>query len=160
MSQRVSRALATGAVCVGLLTAATGLATAAVPRSGAAAAASATACSGTVRITAFAFQPAEVAPGGSSPATLTAKNCTGTSRTVSETWYGRFSAPTPGIPAGCPVLDPFLRPVVLAPHAKVATTTTYSVPTGCTATQLAVTVTVTDQTGAVLAQQTADLRIG
>ena len=157
MSQRVSRVLATGAVCFGLLTAGAGVATAGVPRANAPAA---TACSGTVRITAFAFHPAEVAPGGSSPAALTAKNCTATSQTVSETWYGRFSAPTAGFPTGCPVLDPFLRSVVLAPRAKVTTTTTYSVPTGCTATQLAVTVTVTDQTGTVLAQQTADLRIG
>ncbi|MFC1418850.1 hypothetical protein [Streptacidiphilus cavernicola] len=156
MPHRTSRVLATGAACLTLLLSGAGVASAGVPSAGTGAG---TACSGTVRITAFAFQPPEAAPGGSSTATLTAKNCTATSQTVSETWYGRFSGPTTGIPTGCPVLDPFLRPVTLAPHAKATTSTGYNVPTGCTATQLAVTVSITNATGTVLAQQTADLLI-
>ena len=73
---------------------------------GTAAAASTTlaaACTGTVQVTGFSFDPSRVSPGGRSVATLTVQNCTSTAVSVSATWFGRFTAPgVTGIPAGCP----------------------------------------------------------
>ncbi|MHA6764972.1 hypothetical protein [Streptacidiphilus sp. PAMC 29251] len=132
MSRRVRRVSAAAAACLGLLVGAAGVASAA-PSSSAGASAgvnavSPTACSGVVQITAFAFHPPRVPAGQTSPAELTLKNCTAATQQVNETWLGRFSGSSTGIPAGCPVLDPFLRPVTLAPHAKTTTSTTYNYP--------------------------------
>lgn len=116
--------------------------------------------SSVVVIDGFAFSPATVARGQSSAATLAAHNCTGTSQTVSETWYGKFVSGTgTGIPAGCPVLDPFLRSVTFGPHAAVTTSTVYSTFAGCTATGLQITVKLASSTGAALGQATATLNI-
>ena len=156
MPRRIARALTTGAAALGLLVGAGGVAAAGAP---AATAATPLSCSGVVQINAFAFTPAQVLAGQSSTASLTARNCTAKSQTVNEMWYGRFSNASTGIPAGCPVLDPFIRSVSIAAHAKTTTATTYTVNSGCTATQLAVTVTISAQDGTVLAQRTANLRI-
>lgn len=147
-----------------LLTASASLAIAGGPASAATAAGSAGAAvcstSGVVVVDGFVFNPATVARGQSSAATLAAHNCTGTSQTVSETWYGRFvSATGTGIPAGCPVLDPFLRSVTFGPYAAVTTSTVYSTFAGCTATGLQITVRLTSSTGAALGQATATLNI-
>lgn len=116
-------------------------------------------CSGTIGIDSFAFDPAVVLPGASSDATLTATNCTGMSQSVTETWTGRFTSATgTGVPAGCPVIDPLARPVTFAPHTQVATATSYLVPSGCAASGLTVTVTIS-QDGTQLAQGSADLVI-
>lgn len=112
-----------------------------------------------IQITAFAFSPPQVTRGQSATANLTALNCTGATQQTNETWYGRFIGPGPGIPPGCPVIDPLLRPVTFAPHAQVTTSTSYLVFSGCTATQLAITVNITGSTGALLAQRTAYLTI-
>ena len=158
MSRRSARVLTAGAACLGLLMGAAGATAAAAPT--ASAVPGPTACAGVVRITAFAFHPPQVPPGQTSPAVLTVKNCTGVSQTVNETWLGRFSGSSTGVPSGCPVLDPFLRPVTIAAHGTNSTSTTYSFPSGCTPAQLAVTVTITSQSGTQLAQQTAVLTFG
>jgi len=144
-----------GAACLGAVLATTGTASAAPTASG-----SPVSCAEVILVDSFAFQPAQVLPGQSSTATLTATNCTGASQTVTETWYGRFLGPSTGIPAGCVAIDPFERSVEFAAHTEVSTATGYLVPTGCTATELAVTVTITGQDGTVLAQPTAYLAIG
>ncbi|MFC1432434.1 hypothetical protein ACEZDB_17430 [Streptacidiphilus sp. N1-3] len=149
-----------GAACLGLLLGAAGATAAAAPQVSPAPGPGPTACAGVVRITAFAFHPSQVPPGQTSPAVLTVKNCTGVSQTVNETWLGRFSGSSTGAPSACPVLDPFLRPVTIAAHGTNSTSTTYSSPSGCTPAQLAVTVTITSQSGTQLAQQTAVLTFG
>jgi hypothetical protein len=113
-----------------------------------------------LRVGALTWDPPSVPAGGTSAATLTATNCTGQDQTVSETWSGRFlSGSSTGIPSGCPAVDPLPRTVTFAPHARVATTTSYLVFPGCTADRLRLTVTVSQ--GAVqLASRTADLIIG
>ncbi|WP_327286825.1 hypothetical protein [Streptomyces sp. NBC_01198] len=118
-------------------------------------------CSGVLRVNSFAFDPPSVFAGKSSAAALTATNCTGQSQAVAETWTGRFSSDSSsgtGIPPGCPVLDPYPRPVTFGPHERVTTSTTYTTFAGCTATRLTVTVTIT-QGGTQLARRSADLVI-
>ncbi|MGW5349662.1 hypothetical protein ACWERV_03960 [Streptomyces sp. NPDC004031] len=107
----------------------------------------------------LAFSPPSVAPGGTSSASLTVTNCTGQPQTVGETWYGRFlSDGSPGLPAGCPVIDPLPRPVTLAPGASLTSTTGYLVLPGCTADRLRLTVTL-GQGGTTLGSRTADLLV-
>lgn len=116
-------------------------------------------CSGVLRVNSFAFDPPSVSAGQSSGAVLTVRNCTGQTQAVTETWTGRFSTGTgTGIPPGCPALDPFPRPVTLTPHQRNTTTTTYIAFTGCAATHLTVTVTIT-QGATQLAHVSADLTI-
>ncbi|HEY3477658.1 MAG TPA: hypothetical protein VGL02_02060 [Streptomyces sp.] len=116
-------------------------------------------CSGVVRINSLTFSPAEVAPGGTSAATLKATNCTGVTQSVTETWTARWgSDASGGIPQGCPVLDPLLRGVSFAPYAHNATSTGYLVFAGCTADRLTVTVTLRQGT-TLLGQRSADLLI-
>lgn len=118
-------------------------------------------CAGVLRVNSFAFDPPSVFVGKSSAGTLSATNCTGQSQAVTETWTGRFSADPAsgtGIPPGCPVFDPLPRQVTFGPHQRVATTTTYTTFTGCTATRLTVTVTIT-QGGTQLARTSAELAI-
>jgi len=147
----------TCAASLGILTATGGAAMAATPAAGIA---SPSTCHGVISINSFVFIPPHVLAGQSSAATLSATNCTSATQKVTETWFGRFEGPTPGIPAGCPAIDPFPRPVTFAPHASLTTATSYLVFSGCTATDLAVTVVITSSTGATLAQQTAVLQIG
>ncbi|MGI5237881.1 hypothetical protein [Dactylosporangium sp. CA-139066] len=128
---------------------------------GPAAQAAASACVGTIQITSFGFNPAQVTPGQSSTATVVARNCTARSQQVSVMTVARFVGATTGIPAGCPVIDP-LPParVTIAPRASYSSSTTYVVFAGCTATALEATVRITDSTsGTLLATQTARLTI-
>lgn len=119
-----------------------------------------TTCSGVVRIDGFAFDPPEIAPGGSSTATLAATNCTASSQTVSETWYGTWlsSSGTTGIPSGCPAIDPLPRTVAFAPHQSLGTSSAWYVFPGCTANGLRLTVRIT-QGPTLLGQAVADLKI-
>jgi hypothetical protein len=144
-----------------LLTASASLALAAGTASAASAATPAVcATSDVIVIDGFAFNPATVARGQSSAATLAAHNCTGQTQVVSETWYGKFlSATGTGLPAGCPVLDPFSKSVTFGPHAAVTSSTTYSTFPGCTASALRVTVSLTSSGGASLGSATATLTI-
>jgi hypothetical protein len=117
-------------------------------------------CTGTVQITSLTFNPAHVAPGQSSTATVVARNCTNQPVQASVLFLGRFVGPSTGIPAGCPVIDPLPpRQVSFAAHGRYSTSVGYLVFAGCTATSLQVTARFTDATGAVLATRTASLPI-
>ena len=116
-------------------------------------------CTGTVKITSFAFVPATVARGQSSTATLKARNCTGTVQQTTTYWYGHFSGPGTGIPAGCPVIDPLPRPLAFTAHGTGSLQTTYRVFPTCTATSLTITVRVVGSGGTVLASRNATLAI-
>lgn len=144
-----------------LLTASASLALAAGTASAAASATPAVcSTSSVIVIDGFVFNPATVARGQSSAATLAAHNCTGQTQVVSETWYGRYlSATGTGLPAGCPVIDPLERSVTFGPHAAVTSSTTYSTFAGCTASALQVTVSLTSSSGAALGSATATLAI-
>ena len=115
-------------------------------------------CSGVIQITRLAFAPPAVTPGGTSTANLAARNCTGTSQQTTAVWLGRFVGPAAGIPPGCPAIDPLPLSASFAPHAQLRSSVGYLVPSGCTATQLQVTVEI-EQGGTVLAERTADLGI-
>jgi hypothetical protein len=88
-----------------LVTASTALAAAAVVTAGGTAAADtpaadtpAAGCSSAVRVDGFAFDPPAVAPGGTSTATLSATNCTGSDLVLSELWSYHY-VPDPWGPA-------------------------------------------------------------
>lgn len=112
-----------------------------------------------IAIDGFAFSPAIVARGQSSTATLAAHNCTALTQVVSETWYGKYIGSGTGIPAGCPVIDPFVRSVTFAPFASVSTGTRYSTFASCTASALQITVKLANSSGVALGQATATLTI-
>jgi hypothetical protein len=112
----------------------------------------------TIQITNLFFQPPAVAPGHSSQAILSAVNCTALPQSASAQWAGRFVGPTPGIPAGCPVIDPIALPMSFPPNGQLTSTIGYLVPASCTATSLVVTVTISQQ-GTVVAQRSARLAI-
>ena len=129
---------------------------AAVGGAGPATAAGPAACTGTVQITGFTFTPATGSPGQTATATLTAQNCTNQPVSATATWSGRFVGAGGGVPAGCPVIDPLARPADFAAGGTITQSTGYLVFSGCTATDLQVTVRITAG-GVLLAQQTADL---
>jgi hypothetical protein len=116
-------------------------------------------CSGTIRITSFAFQPPTIAPGQSSAATLAARNCMAQTVQATSYWFGTWVGSTTGIPAGCPVIDPLPRSMTFAPNALVMLSTSYLVFPSCTATALQVTVRIGGSGGATLASRTATLTI-
>lgn len=110
----------------------------------------------TIYLTSLIWSPASVLPGQSSEATATAVNCTNVTQSAGEEWLGRFVGPTGGFPAGCPVIDPYIRSIALPPHAIVSDATGYLVPSGCTATGLIVTVDIL-QNGVVVSTRSAEL---
>jgi hypothetical protein len=77
-------------------------------------------------------------------------------------FVARFIGPQPGIPAGCPAIDPLPpQPAQFVPHGTFTASLTYRVFAGCTATALRVTARFFDAaTGAEVANQSADLPIG
>jgi hypothetical protein len=84
-----------------LVTATAALAAAAVVTAGGPAAADGTpasGCSSAVRVDGFAFDPPAVVPGGTSTATLSATNCTGSDLVLSELWSYHY-VPDPWGPA-------------------------------------------------------------
>ncbi len=112
-----------------------------------------------VSITSLRFHPRHVAAGGSAVVKVTARNCTHQPQAVTLTWLGQFAGPQPGIPAGCPVMDP------VAQHANLESRGTFKAKLGvevfasCTATSLTETARFTGAGGTVLAEKTAALRI-
>jgi hypothetical protein len=115
-----------------------------------------------LQINGFAFYPAQVPPGQSATADLISTNCTTQSLATEEEWTGRWLPASGTGPApGCPVIDPFLREVYYAPGQQVAQNTVYVVPAGCSAAELAVTVTITTLNGSAgqSVSATAYLRI-
>jgi hypothetical protein len=150
-----ARTLIAGLLCAGALSA-TALSVAALPAS----AAGTSPCPSTavLQITHMAFNPAVVFPGQSSTVHVAALNCTGQSVHASLTWLARFVGPTPGIPSGCPAIDPLSVPANFAPHGRFAGKLTYLVPAGCTATSLVSTAEFAVG-GAVVAEKSASLTI-
>jgi len=135
---------------IGLLAATGALPAAAQTRAGT----TASGCTGVVEITHLAFKPAEVAPGNSSTAHMTARNCTGESQSTTSQWTGTFT----GDRTGCPAIDPLSQPLNFPPNGTVKAKVGYEVPSGCNATYLQVTVEISEG-GTPLAQKTANLKI-
>ncbi|HEV2343037.1 MAG TPA: hypothetical protein VGS97_02985 [Actinocrinis sp.] len=130
------------------------------PASASAHAALACTTAGPIEINGFAFNPAQVFAGQSSTADLITTNCTNTSVTTSEQWTGQWiSLSGTGFPAGCPVIDPFIRSATYAPGQELAENTTYLVPAACQATELAVTVRISVGAGTPGVTATAYLKI-
>ena len=156
---RTAALLLTGPAALGLSLAASGPAAAAGQPAHAVPAACATATP--IRLNGFAFAPPEVTPGNSATADLITTNCTANTLATTEEWLGQWQSPTStGLPPnGCPVIDPFIRQVTYAPGQELAENTTYLVPAGCTATELAVTVRISTTTGANVLTAIAYLKI-
>jgi hypothetical protein len=112
----------------------------------------------TIQITSLVFQPPAVPPGRTSQAIVSAVNCTAVSQQASAEWLGRFVGSAPGVPTGCPVIDPLLQPMNFPPHGRLTGTVGYLVPGSCTATGLVVTVEIL-QNGKVVTQRSAELTI-
>lgn len=113
-----------------------------------------TACPGGIVITQLKFAPPRVAPGHSSTAHLTVRNCTELSAQASSTWVAKFTGNT----TGCPVLDPLSMAITLPPRSTEHYKAGYEAPDGCDASALQLTVRISSS-GGVIAQRTADLRI-
>ncbi len=89
----------------------------------------------------------------------TARNCTHQPQAVTLTWLGQFAGPQPGIPAGCPVMDPVAQHTTLKPRGTFKAKLGVQVFPSCTATSLSETARLTGAGGTVLAERTAALRI-
>lgn len=115
---------------------------------------------GPIQVDGFAFTPAQVAPGQSSTADLITTNCSNATLATTQQWSGQWlSAAGTVPPPGCPIIDPLVRSVTYAPGQQVAENTTYTVPVGCQADELAVTVRITLSTGTTTVSGTAYLKI-
>jgi hypothetical protein len=112
-----------------------------------------------VAITSLHFHPRHVAAGGSAVVRVTARNCTHQPQTVTLTWLGQFAGPQPGIPPGCPAMDPVGQRSNVKPRGTFKAKLGVQVFTSCTATSLSETARLTGTGGTVLAEQTAALRI-
>lgn len=151
---RTAALLLTGSAAIGLGLAVSGPA-AAAGRPDAPAAASVCATSAPLELNGFAFAPPEVTPGNEATADLITTNCTTGTLATEEEWLGQWLAPTgTGLPAGCPVIDPFVRGVTYDPNQELAANTTYLVPAGCEAVGLEVTVRISDAGATVLTATT------
>lgn len=115
-------------------------------------------CPGVIQITQLAFDSATVLRGQTATAHLVARNCTAQTVTTSLTWAGRFIGSSPGIPAGCPAIDPIAKQVTFAPRGKDTDSLGYLIFPGCTATALSTTTTFSSG-GTILAQATAQVTI-
>jgi len=122
----------------------------------------ASACVGTIQITSLTFTDSTPVQGGQiAHLTLVAQNCTSQSQSAKVMWTGRFTIPpSPNIAPGCAAIDPLVPPLNFAPSAQATATMSYLIFSGCTATDLAITATISSGTGStVFAQQTAHLTI-
>jgi hypothetical protein len=127
------------------------------PMAPAPAAAVPTGCTGTVVIAQLRFHPHVVPPGASSTAVLVADNCTARRLTTSVQWEGRYVGPGPGLPPGCPAIDPIAMPADFPPHGSLTSSVTYTVLAGCRASSLRVTAMIRGSSGRLLAQESARL---
>jgi hypothetical protein len=123
--------------------------------------ASAATCTGTgtVQIISLSFNPASIAPGQRSTATMVAQNCTAQAITATSTWAARLIGPGTGIPPGCPAIDPLAQATNFPAGGQVTVGLGYLTFASCTATALQLTVTVNGAAGP-LASQTATLLLG
>lgn len=104
-----------------------------------------------IELNSFTFVPATAAPGGQSAAILVTTNCTNLSVATSQTWLGQWlSASGTGIPSGCPVIDPLARAADYSPGQERVDSTGYTVPSGCTANALKVTVRINSGSTTIL----------
>ncbi|MEU4333136.1 cellulose-binding domain-containing protein [Micromonospora lupini] len=118
------------------------------------------ACTGTVQIQSLTFNPPRVVPGQAVTATAVGQNCTAQQQQFSTAIYARFVGSTPGIPTGCPALDPLPGwTVTVDPGATFSWHEGYFVRSGCTATGLEVTARVEDHATGTLLTQTATVPI-
>ena len=157
---RIAALLLAGPAALGLGLAASGPAAAAAGADARAAAPEACTTTTAIELGGFAFAPSEVTPGNSATADLITTNCTGAALATEEEWTGQWLSPTgTGLPSGCPVIDPLVREVTYAAGQELAENTTYEVPVGCQAAELAVTVRISTSTGTDVLTATADLRI-
>ncbi|NUR24692.1 MAG: hypothetical protein HOV83_02375 [Catenulispora sp.] len=95
------------------------------------------------RVDQLDFSPVAVAPGQLSTATLVLQNCTGQVVAGSTTWVPRLTWSGPGLPPGCPSLDPVGFPYSIAPGAVSTVTLRLGDPVAsCLADGLLLVVTV------------------
>jgi hypothetical protein len=121
------------------------------------------ACAGTgsAEILSLTFNPPTIAAGDTVQATMTAQNCTATDHTATVQWYGRFTGPGGGIPAGCIAMDPLVVPLALPAGGTNSTALTFRTFASCSATGLEVNVQLrTDDSGSVPDTSTATVPIG
>jgi hypothetical protein len=120
------------------------------------------ACAGTgaAEIVSLTFDPPAVAAGDSVRATVTAQNCTATAQTASVQWYGRFTAPGGGIPAGCIAMDPLVVQLALPAGGTASTSITYRTFASCSATGLDVNVQLRTGSATNVDTRTATVPIG
>lgn len=111
-----------------------------------------------IQIEALVFQPPAVAPGQLSQATMSAVNCTAQSQQAGVEWLGRFVGSTPGIPPGCPAIDPLYLPLNFPSDGRLTSSVGYLVTRPCTASALVVTAKIL-QNGTTVAQRSAQLTI-
>ncbi|ETA71012.1 hypothetical protein [Actinospica robiniae] len=114
-----------------------------------------------IALNGFAFTPATVVPGGSATADLITTNCSNAAVDTTEMWSGQWLplSSSGALPTGCPIIDPLLRAVDYRAGQEVAENTVYTVPTGCHAAELQVTVRITGSNGALGLTATAVLDI-
>src|SRR5438309_11339616 len=86
-----------------------------------------------VSITALGFHPRHVAPGGGSVVHLRARNCTRQTQHATLTRLGQFVGSTPGIPSGCPAIDPLAQPANFSPDGTFSAQLGFLVFPSCTA---------------------------
>src|SRR4051812_30579295 len=120
------------------------------------------ACGGTVtaEIVSLTFDPPAIAAGDSVQATMTAQNCTSTAQSALVQWYGRFTGPGGGIPAGCIAMDPLVVPLALPAGGTNSTALTFRTFASCSATGLEVNVQLRADSGSAADTRTATVPIG
>lgn len=98
----------------------------------------ATACTGGVAVSQFAFNPPSVPPGSDSALTLVLQNCTSQTIQGSTDWFGQYTG------QGCPVLDPIPFSYSIAPGGTYTLTNSYGDPgfPGCRPTALTISANV------------------
>lgn len=100
-----------------------------------------------IQVYGFSFNPGTVSPGNSSIATLVTANCGMQTVDTVQRWTGQWLAPAGAVaPTGCPIIDPLDLRVDYAPGSEVTQKELYTVPVGCTATELQVTVQIASAT--------------
>jgi cellulase/cellobiase CelA1 len=114
---------------------------------------------GAAEIVSLTFQPPAVVAGDTVQATVTAQNCTTSAVSAQVQWYGRFTGPTGGIPAGCIAMDPLVVPLTLPAGGTNSTALTYRTFSSCSATGLQVNVQLRADSSTAADSRTATVPI-
>lgn len=113
-----------------------------------------------VHINTFTFAPTSVSPGQQSVATLSTSNCTNAALTTTQRWGAQWvAADGSTIAPGCPTVAQVVRTVNYAPNGTDDWSVAYSVPIGCTAVNLTITVPISGPGGTLLVIAVAILTI-